>query len=72
MKKIANKVSIFVGGPGPRFGGPGGPGGPFGPHGGPHGGGPGGPHDLGIDLSGEVWVETPTEDGKTSAYRLFI
>ena len=58
-------LPIFnLGGPRPPFGpgGPphGGPGGHFGPPGG-HGGGP---PDLGVDLSGEVWVETPTEDGK--------
>ena len=23
-----------------------------------------GPGDLGVDLSGEVWVETPAEDGE--------
>jgi hypothetical protein len=34
--------------------------------GGPHGGGPGhaAGNELGIDLSGEIWVETPADGGK--------
>jgi hypothetical protein len=58
-KTVFNTLNTFhnLGGPRPPFGPPG--------HFGPPGGGNGGPPpDLGVDLSGEVWVETPTEDGK--------
>ena len=42
--------------------------GPRGPFGGGDEGGSGmlgkGPNDLGVDLSGDVWVETPADEGK--------